>query len=78
MYGVINMILFPDKHDPQLLSLELFPSFDEAKKRTRVIIEEFIDEYGEDYINNATEEKPIAIMYNGEVTAYAYIQKVTE
>ena len=31
IYGVVNMILFPEDEDPEMLSLELFSSF--AKKR---------------------------------------------
>ena len=78
MYGVINIIKFPDFEDPRMLSLELFPTFDEAEKRTREIVEKFIEEYGEDYVEYATEKRPVAIMFNGDVIAYAFIEKVKE
>ena len=78
MYGVVNIIKYPDFEDPKMLSLELFPTFDEAANRTKAIIETFIEEYGEDYIQTATKEEPIAIMSNGEVVEYAYIVEVKE
>ena len=77
MYGVIYIICFPHKEDPKMQSLELFNSYDEAEKRTQEIIKEFIEEYGEDLTVYATPQKPVAIMFNGEVTAYAYIKKVS-
>ena len=49
IYGVVNMILFPEDEDPEMLSLELFSSFAKAKERSEEIIKEFIDDYGEDY-----------------------------
>jgi len=77
MYGLVNVICFPCDEDPQMLSLTLFNSFEEALKNTEIIIEKFIEDYGEDIIEKATQEKPVTIMFNGEVTAYAYIVEVT-
>ena len=71
IYGVVNMILFPEDEDPEMLSLELFSSFAKAKE----IIKEFIDDYGEDYIEHATKKNPVAVMGNGDVTGYVYIVK---
>ena len=48
IYGVVNMILFPEDEDPEMLSLELFSSFAKAKERSEEIIKEFIDDYGTD------------------------------
>ena len=76
MIGVVNLIVFPNSEDPKLRSLEIFNSFSEAKQRSEEIIEEFIEDYGEDWIEHATKEEPTAIMFNGEVTAYAYIIEV--
>ena len=59
IYGVVNMILFPEDEDPEMLSL----------------IKEFIDDYGEDYIEHATKKNPVAVMGNGDVTGYVYIVK---
>ena len=42
IYGVVNMILFPEDEDPEMLSLELFSSFAKAKERSEEIIKEFI------------------------------------
>lgn len=77
MYGVAYLIQFPNKEDPRMLSLDLFETFDEALERTKQLAEDFIEEYGEDIIEYATESNPVTVMYNGEVTAYAYIQKVS-
>ena len=77
MYGIVEMIIFPCDDDPQILSLTLFDSFEEALKRTELIIEKFIEDYGEDIIEEATKEEPVAIMCNGEVIEYAFIVEVT-
>ena len=71
IYGVVNMILFPEDEDPEMLSLELFSSFAKAKERSEEIIKEFIDDYGE----HATKKNPVAVMGNGDVTGYVYIVK---
>ena len=71
IYGVVNMILFPEDEDPEMLSLELFSSFAKAKERSEEIIKEFID----DYIEHATKKNPVAVMGNGDVTGYVYIVK---
>ena len=70
IYGVVNMILFPE-----MLSLDLFSSFSKAKESSEVLIKEFIDDYGEDYIEHATKKNPVAVMGNGDVTGYVYIVK---
>ena len=72
IYGVVNMILFPEDEDPEMLSLELFSK---AIERSEEIIKEFIDDYGEDYIEHATKKNPVAVMGNGDVTGYVYIVK---
>ena len=61
-----------------MLSLTLCNSFDEALKKTEIIIEKFIEDYGKDVIEKATKESSVAIMFNGEVTAYAYITEVSD
>lgn len=75
MYGVIYLLKFPDEEDPSLESLELFDTFEEAEKRTREIVAQFLEEYGDDYSKFATEKNPDAIMSNGEVVGYAFIRK---
>lgn len=77
MYGVIYLIHFPDNQDPEMQSLELYPTYEKAEQRTREIVSEFNEEYGEDFTQHATEKKPVAVMYNGEVTGYAFIQMVS-
>lgn len=76
MYGVINMRMYPDREDPKLISLELFGSFAEAVERSEELMVQFREDYGEEYFEHAAERKPVAIMFNGEVTEYAYIAKV--
>ena len=73
MYGVINIMMFPCSEDPEMESLELFPSFDKARERSEEIIKEFVDDYGEDYIEHTTKENSVAIMSNGDVTGFVYI-----
>lgn len=75
MYGVVNIISFPDGEDLKMLSLDLFDSFSKALAHTELIIKKFEDEYGVDIIEEATIDNPVAVMFNGEVTAYAYIVK---
>ncbi len=77
MYGVIYLIQFPDEQDPEIQSLELYPTYEEAEQRSREIVSEFINEYGEDQIEYATVDDPVTVMYNGEVTGYAFIEKVS-
>ncbi len=57
---------------------DFFDSFSEAKARTEELIKEFIEDFGEDIIEYATKADPVAVMYNGEVTAYAFIEEVKE
>ena len=76
MYGVVHLMQYPEREDPTFLSLELFASFKDAEKRTRRIVKDFIEDYGEDFIEYATKESPVAIASNDEVTAYAYIAEV--
>lgn len=47
----------------------------ESFLRSEEIIKEFIDDYGEDYIEHATKKNPVAVMGNGDVTGYVYIVK---
>ena len=77
MYGVIYLIQFSDNQDPEMQSLELYSTYEEAEQRTHEIVTDFIDEYGEDDIEYGTESNPVTIMYNGEVTGYAFIEKVS-
>ena len=58
----MNNTGFPDFEDPRMLSLELFPTFAEAEKRTREMAENFMEEYGEECIEYATEKRPVAVM----------------
>lgn len=78
MFAVAYLIHFPEEEDPRMESIQLYPSFDEAEKRTKELIDEFISDYGEDMIEYATKESPVAVMYNGDVTAYAYIKEVSK
>ena len=67
MFAVAYLIHFPEEEDPRMESIQLYPSFDEAEKRTKELIDEFISDYGEDMIEYATKESPVAVMYNGDV-----------
>ena len=79
MYGVIYLIQFPDDQDPEMKSLELYPTYEEAEQRSREIVLEFIEEYGEGQIEYATEDNPVTVMYNGEVTGFSVsVRKMPE
>ena len=78
MYAVAYLIHFPDEEDPRMESIQLYPSFEQAEIRTRELIDDFVELYGEDMIEYATKESPVAVMYNGDVTAYAYIKEVSK
>lgn len=73
IYGVINFMTISCNEEPEMLSLELFSTFEKAVERSEEIIKEFVDDYGEDYIEHATKERPIAIMGNDDMTGYVYI-----
>ena len=73
IYGVINIMTMPFNEEPETVSLELFPSFEKAMERSEQIIEEFVNDYGEEYIKYPTKDNPVAIMENGDVTGYVYI-----
>lgn len=77
MYGVIYLIQFPENQNPEMQSLALYPTYEEAEQRTKEIVEEFIDDYGEDFIEYGTADNPVTVMYNGEVTGYVFIEKVS-
>lgn len=72
-FGVVYIINWPERDDPKMISLEICTSFDAAKIRTEELIQEFEEEYGLDYFEHATEERPMAVMFNGNVTGWVYI-----
>ncbi|MCQ2521414.1 MAG: hypothetical protein MJ105_03455 [Lachnospiraceae bacterium] len=76
MYSVVNIVNYPGAEDPEMLSVEIYDSFADAHKRSEEIIEIFLEDFGEDYIEHATQKKPLAIMFNGDVTEYAYIVEI--
>ena len=76
MFGLIIIYEFPDSPDPRVDGLEFYQSFYEAKQRTDFLINEFIEDYGKDYIERATEQNPMALASNGEVIWRGYIEKV--
>jgi len=77
LYGVVYILKFPCDPDPMMESLTIFSSLDKALERCEEVIDEFINDYDEDYIEHATKDKPVAIMFNGEVYGYAYIVEVS-
>ena len=77
MYGIVVILDYPFDADPEMMSLTLCDSFEEALKKTEIIIEKFIEDFGEDTIEKATKENPVTVMYNGDITEYAFIVEVT-
>ncbi len=78
MYGICYLIHFPHEEDPRLESMEIFNSFEEAEERTREIMKNFFDEYGEDDFGTVypSKNKPKAVMFNGEVTGFVFIKEI--
>lgn len=73
MYGLMELLVFPDSQTPELQRIELFDSFDEAKRCSEELMQIFFEKYGEDYRKQATEQDPIAEATNGETDWFAYI-----
>lgn len=78
MYGLAEILMFPDSDTPHLEKIEVHDSFDKAKIRSDELMKVFFDEYGEDYGREATPKRPIAEAYNGEVVWFAYISEIKE
>ena len=57
--------------------LALYHTYEEAEQRIKEIVEEFIDEYDEEFVEYGTADNPVTVMYNGEVTGYVFIEKVS-
>lgn len=78
MYGVSYIIQIPYEEEPRMKSLEIFKSYEEAEKRTKEIMGDFFEEYGEDEscTEYASRSKPTAVMSNGDVTGYIFIKEV--
>lgn len=73
MFALCAFIEYPDRPDYTLKTIELLSSFDEARQRSDVLMNEFHEQYGEDIYERATEERPLAVSSNGEVVWRAYI-----
>ena len=79
MYGVIYLMYCTGSQDLNVQSLELYPTYEKAEQRTREIVEEFIDDFGEDFIEYGTADYPVTVMENGgEVISYVFIEKVSD
>ena len=73
MYGIAELIEYPNSEDPKLQRIELFDSLKEAINRANRLIDVFFEEFGGDYCLEATEKNMFAFATNDEVVWRAYI-----
>ncbi len=78
MYGIAELIEYPNSEDPKLQRIELFDSLEEAINRANRLIDVFFEEFGGDYCLEATEKNMFAFATNDEVVWRAYITKIGE
>ena len=78
MYGIAELIEYPNSEDPKLQRIELFDSLEEAINRANRLIDVFFEEFGGDYCLEATEKNMFAFATNDEVVWRAYITKIRE
>ena len=84
MYGIAELIEYPNSEDPKLQRIELFDSLEEAINRANrlidvfCLIDVFFEEFGGDYCLEATEKNMFAFATNDEVVWRAYITKIGE
>ncbi len=67
MYGIAELIEYPNSEDPKLQRIGLFDSLEEAINRTNSLIDVFFEEFGGDYCLEATEKNMFAFATNDEV-----------
>ena len=82
MYGIAELIEYPNSEDPKLQRIELFDSLEEAIEeainRANRLIDVFFEEFGGDYCLEATEKNMFAFATNDEVIWRTYITKIKE
>ena len=78
MYGIAELIEYPNSEDPKLQKIELFYSLEEAINKANSLIDVFFEEFGGDYFQKATEKNMFAVATNDEVIWRAYITKIGE
>ena len=78
MYGIAELIEYPNSEDPKLQRIELFDCLEEAINRANRLIDVFFEEFGGDYCLEATEKNMFAFATNDEVVWRAYITKIGE
>ena len=78
MYGICYIIQYPCDNGPEIQSIESFESFKKAVDRSKEIMNEFFEDYGEDEFGTEYPDKnnPKAVMSNGEVTGYVFIKEI--
>ena len=76
MFGLAKLLEYPGEEDPEMQGIELFDTFKEAQSRSDELINDFNENYGEDYNESASEKSPVAIASNGDVTWRGYIVEI--
>lgn len=78
MFGITELIEYPGMQDPELLRMEIFDTVDEAIFRSNELLDEYNEEFGEDYYDRASKDNMFAYAGNGDVNWRLYISEITE
>lgn len=78
MFGVVETIEILGESDPRLVRIEVHTTLAEALARANASLDEAVAEYGEDWVKRASEESPLAVASNGDVTWRGYVAEVAE
>ena len=77
MYAVIAIVQWPDGRDPFCREVQSASTIEEAVAKANAMNEELLDEYGEDYFEEATPKNLCAEGTNGETSWFVFIKKFT-
>jgi len=75
MYAVVAIVQRPDGHDPFCHKVQSANSIEEAITKANAMNKELLEEYGEDYAENANLKHLCAVGTNGETTWYVFIKE---
>lgn len=77
MYAVIAIVQWPDGHYPFCREVKSANSVKEAVAKANAMNEELLEEYGEDYFEDADLENLCAMGTNGETSWFVFIKEFT-
>ncbi len=76
MYGITALIEYPGLEDPKLKNMEVFDTVEEAVTRANALVDDYHEEYDEDWSQRATVENLFACAGNSDVCFRVYIAEV--